>query len=241
MARKLFALAIITLVITFAGCGGNPVREKIESSVSRSMPDIIGPADSYSSRVYGSTFRLIKGKLDGLDITGKNVKLASGITVSRLDVKIRDMVVDTDTKEIKQAGSTEYTAVLSQAELSKYVLKRYPDVPGLKLDLRKSLMNISAKPEVSVVKVGVQADVALEVRKEHILALDLKKLKVAGISAPGFAVNYIGSKIDTIFDTNDLGFEAKVKSAVVSPGALTLNGSLDLMKVIEKKKSQSHQ
>lgn len=235
--RAVVLILVIVIAAVIAGCDGNPVREQVESSVAKAMPDVIGPAKSYQVRAYGPTLRLMKGKLDGLDITGTDVKLPSGITVSKLDVKIRDMVVDTDTKEIKRADSTEYSAVLTQAELFKHLKKRYPDVPGLGLQLKKGVMNISAKPGVSIAKVGVQADASLKVRDEHILALDLKKLKVAGIGAPQMAVNYLQSKIDTVFDTNDLGFEAKIKSAVITPGALTLNGSMDLMKAMEKKKA----
>lgn len=234
MARKLATAALIFAIAAIIGCGG-VVKDKVSSGIEASLPDIIGPAKAYNVRTYGPPLKVMKGKIDGVDIIGTDVRLPSGVTVSRLDVKIRDLVVDPDTKQIKSVGSTDYAATLSEAELNRYLKKQYPDVPELNVKLKDKVIGVYAKPGISVLKVGVQADVAMEVRQQRLLALDLKTLKVAGINTPGVAREYIQSKIDTIFDAKDLGFDAHIKSASVSKHGVTLAGDLDLMKAAEKR------
>ncbi len=163
-----------------------------------------------------------------MDIEGRNVKVPNGISVSLLIVKIRDIAFDTGKKTIKKAASTEYWATLNEAELTRYLTSKYPNVPGLKISLNNGTIGLAASPAVSVIKVGLQADAALEIRDERTLVLNLKSLKVAGIGTPDFAREYIDSKLGTIFDARDLGFDARIKDAVIDRGTLTLSGGSGL-------------
>jgi hypothetical protein len=236
MIRRFAAVAAAVLCAAgMCGCG-NPVKGKVEKSVARSLPEIIGPADSYSVQAYGPTMRIMRGRLDGLDITGINVRLPNGIAVSRLDVAIHDIEFNTDTREIEKAGETRYAATLAERELTRYLAAKHPGIPQLAATLRNGQITVLAKPGVSVLKVAVQGSADLVVRDQRILALDLKKLRVAGIGVPGFAREFIEGQLGTIFDARDLGFEATIQSAVIGPDVLTLNGGLDLMKVIEQRK-----
>ena len=233
MNRKLLVLFFLSLIIGIAGCG-NPVRHRVERSIAQSLPEIIGQAQSYSVKADGSISGMMNGKLRSLDIIGLGVQLKSGVTVSCLNVKITDISFDPDTKKIRSVGATEYSASLTDAELTRYLICKYPDIPSLSVNMNGSLINISAKPGVSVLRVPINANAGLIIKNEHILALDLKKLKVAGINAPGFAVDYLESKLDVIFDANDLGFDAKIKTVIIGPNTLTLDGNLDLIKAIEQ-------
>jgi len=229
-AKRIAWALLMTGLLALAGC--NPVKEEVEKSVAQSLPEAIGPAKSYEVRAYGSTFRMMKGKLDGLDIVGTDVRLANGMTVSRLDVVIRDLLFDTGTRQVKRVKTTDFKAALAESELSRYVAKRYPKVPELKVGLMEGFVRVSARPGVSRVRASVVADADLLIRRQRIIALDLRKLKVAGIGAPGFAREYIDSHLDEIFDAKDLGFDARIRSAEVRPRLLTLSGDLDLMKVM---------
>ena len=234
MNRKLIALVFVGLLAGVAGCGGNSVRHRVERSVEQSLPGIIGPAQSYSVQADGSTMGMMNGKLRGLDIIGIGVQLPSGINITRLNAKVTDITFDPGTKKIKSVGAAEYSASLSDAELTRYLRGKYPSVPGLSVAMNSGLINISAKPGVSIVKLPIRADAGLVIRDERKLALSLLQFEIAGINAPNFAVDYLESKMDVIFDANDLGFNAKIKSVVIGPGTLTLNGTLDLMKVLEQ-------
>jgi hypothetical protein len=232
--RFCLSVIVVVAIVVFCGCGGDPVKGKIERSVADSLPKLIGPAESYSVRASGSTFGMIRGKISGLDIIGIGVELPAGLRVDRLNVKITDLMVDTDTKQIKRVGSTQFAASLSEKELNRYLANKYPNVPGLKAELRGNKLAIFAKPGVSVLKVAVVADADLVIRDQRILALDLKKLDVAGLGAPGFAREFLESRVGEIFDARDIGYDATLTSVVLGPGTITLSGSLDLMKSSQK-------
>lgn len=228
MRRRPLELSLAILVLTLAGCG-NPIRHGVEKSVEQSLLDIIGPAKSYSVRAYGPTSRLIGGKLDGLDITGADVKLSGGLTVSRLFVRIRDLEVDTQTKRIQRVGSAQYQATLTEAELNRYLRERYPDVPDLKARLRNNYLTVSTRPGIAGLRATIEADAKLDIRRRRILALDLEDVRAAGISAPGFARDFINDRLPVIFDAGDLGFDANIDRVVVQPSQLSVSGNLDLL------------
>lgn len=237
MNGKWIAIVLAVLIAVLAGCEGNPVRHKVEKSVEQSLPALIGPAQSYSVKAYGSTVGMVSGKLSGLDIIGLDVRLPNGVNVARLNAKLTNITFDSGSKEIKSVEKTEYTASLTEAEVTRYMREKHPGIAGLNVALADRNIRVSARPGVSVLRTAVQADADLEIRENRILALDLKKVKVAGVHAPDFALDFLGSKLGVIFDANDLGFEAKIRSVVIGPGSLTLVGDLDLMKVVERQKA----
>lgn len=228
MKRRSIALILVILLAAgIIGCGGNMVRRQVENSVAKSLPGLIGPAQSYTVRAYGSTLRMIHGKLDGLDIVGTNVVLPNKMNLARLDVKIRDLAINTGSKKIERVGATNFSATLDQSELMRCTSERYSDV---NIVLREGFLTLSARPGISRLRMGVQIDAELEIRDRRILALNLRKLKVGGIKAPGFARDLVESRLDTVFDANDIGYDARLDSAAITPGLLTLTGTLDLMK-----------
>lgn len=228
-AGRLTASAVVVLAaLAAAGCGGNPVRGRIEREVEQKLPEIIGPAAAYSVSAHGPTMRMIKGRLDRLDITGEEVLLPSGIRVSRLEVSIEDLEFDTDSGSIKRAGRTRYTAVLGEAEVNRWAAVRYPEIPELKVILREGSARVSARPGMSKARVTVQADAYPVIRDRRTLGLDLYDVRAIGVSAPGFAREYLEGRLPAIFDVRDMGFDATVAAVKIAPGRLTLQGELDL-------------
>lgn len=238
MRRVLTVIALGAAVVgavEMVGCGSSIVKGKVESAVRARLPEIIGPAQSYSVRAYGPALRMMRGKLDGLDITGTDVRLEGRVTIARLDVQIRGIQINTDTREIERADSTVYEATIAEAELSRYVAAKYPSIPSLRIVLVDGTISVLAKPGVSVVRVAVQGDADLQIRDQRVLALDVRKLRVAGINAPGFARSFLNSRLGVIFDTRDLGFDATIASVQIRSGSLTIAGSLDLAGALAKR------
>lgn len=233
LRRTAVLLLVVLIAICLVGCG-NLAKDKVEKSVAENLPSMVGPAKDYKVDCYGSMLRMMKGKMDGLDINGEDVQLKSGVTLSKLFVQIRDIRFNPDTRQVNSVGSTNYSATLSEAELNKYLKKRYPNVPDLKLTLCKNTVRITTRPGVSVLRATVEADSSLEVLNERKLAPDLKSLKVGPVGAPEFVRNYIESEVGTIFDAKDIGFDATIKSVSIDPKGLTVTGTLDLMELIKK-------
>jgi hypothetical protein len=173
-----------------------------------------------------------------VDISGEEVRTSKGVTVARLNVNIKDLVVDTDTHAIKKCSSAGYEATVSQDELGRYLTRTYPDIPGLNVSLMSGCARVLASPGLAGAKVSIAAETMLDIREGRKLALNLTKIDVAGLSTPGFAREYIERKINPVFDIADLGFDARLDSVRIDPGSITLGGTLDLVKAMGEKGSR---
>ena len=222
-----FAIVLALIIVFISGCG--KAEKHAENEIAKGLQQRLGPAKSYDVNITGSPLRLLKGKMERLDIVGKEVHLQKGITIANLSVTINDLVFDPDTKAIKGAGRTIYSATLDQDELAKYLHKTYPDVPDLKIALREGFIDVSARPAVAGVGVNIKTESDLHVENHHLLILDLKKISAAGISAPEFARNYIETKVNPIFNSKDLGFDATINSLTLGRGSINIGGNLNLV------------
>lgn len=218
-------------VLGLSGCAN--IHRQVEKAVADSLPDLIGPAKKYSVDVSGSTFRLIKGKVSKLHIVGDDVRFKNGLTLSKLDVTVENIEFDTDSRKIKKAGKSVYSASVIDGELAGYLSRSYPDVPNIKIAVHSGTLNLSATPKVSGINVPVTAQAKVRVRNRSQLSLDILKASAARIPAPGFARNYIESKVNPVFDVSALGFDANIDRAALQPGRVTIYGTLDIMKMIK--------
>ena len=210
-----------------AGCGR--AERHAENKIAEALQQRLGPAKSYDVNITGSPMRLLKGKMERLDIVGKDVNLEKGIKLASLNVTVHDLVFDTKTQAIKHADKTSFSATITQSELTKYLHKNYPDVPELSVSLRDGNIDVSAKPTVAGVGVNVKTEADILVKDHHLLVLDLKKISAAGVPAPEFARNYIETKVNPVFDSKDLGFNATVNSLKLAHGLISISGNLDLV------------
>jgi hypothetical protein len=220
---------LAAILILAAGCG-NPVRSKVESRIESALPRLIGPAKSYSVSVSGSTVGMLKGRLRSAHIIGRDIQFPSGITVSELEVLSHGIEIDRHRQQISSVLDTSYSATLGQDALNKYLCDTYRQVPHLKTELRKDQLHVSASPEVAGVQVHISADAALKVRDNRYLILDLTNVSVVGVSTPGFAREYLESRINPVFDSASFGYDAKVDRVSIMPGGLRIEGTLDLAK-----------
>lgn len=222
-------LATLATAMIITGCS-DPVRRTVEDKIEAALPRLVGPADSYTVSVSGSTAGMIKGKLRSAHIVGRGVRMPSGLTVSELDVTSQGIQIDRHRQQISSVVSTNYSATLAQDALNKYLTDNYRYVPRLKAELHKDQMRVSASPEVAGITVHIIADCGLKVRDNRYLILDLTNVSVVGISSPGFAREYLESKINPVFDSSSLGYDAKVDKVTIKQGGMKIEGTLDLAK-----------
>ena len=227
MRRSAGILAALLVVVVLAGCG-RPIRGKVERGIADAMPKTIGPAKSYRVSVSGSTLGMIRGNLDTMQIIGEDVQLPNGITLANLTVNSRDIAFDRSKHTLSRVASTDFSATLAECELNRYLVKMYPDAPALGVELASGKLHIRACPMVAGLMATIKADAKLKIKQEHLLILDLLKVTAVGIPTPGFAREYLESKVNPIFDSSDLGYNARLSSVSIKPGSVTLSGSLDL-------------
>lgn len=214
------------MAVALCGCGG--VKSRVEKGIERSLPQLIGPAKSYQVSVSGSTAKMLKSKLSRIDIQGEEVRLSNGMQLAKLEVSLTDVEFDSDTRSIRRTSSTTYSATLSEKELERYLRKTHPEIPELTVKLERDCATATAKPELMGLAAELRAESALKVRDNRQLVLDLKRITLGGLPAPGFAREYIEKKANPAFDASQLGYDATINSVSMEPGYITLNGTLDL-------------
>lgn len=222
------ALVILLSLLLLAGCGH--VRGKVEDGIAKSLPELIGPAQCYRVKVSGSTMGMLKHKLSRIEIQGEGVRLSNGMELARLNAVLTGVRFDPDKRSITQCAGTEYAATLSQAELQRYLRKLYPDIPGLSVALEDGYAVATAAPSLMGVTASISAESDLKVAGGRKLVLDLRKVTMAGVPAPGFAREYIEKKMNPVFDSSAFGYDATMSSVTVQPGFVTITGLLDLTK-----------
>jgi len=218
------------MISLLAGCIGGSVRDRVESGIEKSLPNLIGPARVYDVNVTGSTLGMIGGKLKDIEIKGEDVRLKNGMQLARLSVSLDSIEFDAGKSQITKCGGANYNALLSEEELGRYLRKAYPDVPKLNVELLNGYVSASASPSLVGLSASIKAEATLDIQDKRKLALKLRKVTVGGIPAPGFARDYMASKINPFFDASQIGYDATISSVTVEPGFVTLAGGLDLMK-----------
>lgn len=229
------ALAAVCLMI--GGCG-DPVRNSVEHRIEDALPKLIGPAKSYEVKVYGSQMAMLKGRLRTTHIVGREVRFHSGITVEELVVESHGIEIDRHRQQISRVEGTSYKATIAQDVLNKHLRGNYRHVPSLKAVLAQGLITVSAAPELKGLPVQISADADLKVKDKRYLILDLKKISVGGIGTPGFAREYLETKINPVFDSASLGYDAKLDRVQIDSNRLTLEGTLDLASHLNVKKPE---
>lgn len=230
------ALAAVCLMV--GGCG-DPIRNSVEHRIEDALPKLIGPATSYEVKVYGSQTAMLKGRLRTTHIVGREVRFHSGIIIEELVVESRGIEIDRHRQQISKVEGTDYKATIAQDVLNKHLRGNYRHVPSLKAVLAQGLMTVSAAPELKGLPVRISADADLLVKDKRYLILDLKKVTVAGVGTPGFAREYLETKINPVFDSASLGYDAKLDRVRIEPKRLTLEGTLDLASHLNVKKPEN--
>ena len=232
MARKLLWILLMIAAIIFSP--GAILRWKIGQSVAAKMPELVGPARSYSAGVSGGLFQMLCGRIDSINIRGKGVKLASGVQLNRLDINLTGVRFKPD-QTVTSIESTVFSASVTQRDLNYFFATSRPDMSNAKISLDDGKLALSASPRVMAVRTPVSLEGTLQIVKGTRLNLVLNKLRARGMRVPGFVRGRIMRGINPVLDTQQMGIDAKLSSVKIDDGKLTASGSADVSKALAKK------
>lgn len=224
--KKKWALALVIPVVLCFGPGAF-MRWKIEQAVKEKMPDMIGPARSYSVSVRGGLFEIIKGCIGGVNIRGNGVRLANGLSIDRLDIKLKGIKFKPD-QTITEVQSTDFTAIVTEQGLSEFLANARPDMKDSKVSLADDHLTLSASPRILATRTPVTLNCSLRIDGGVKLNLVIDRLVARGVKAPGFVRGKLMHDLNPVFDTQQMGIEAKLNSVRIANGAIALTGSADL-------------
>jgi len=224
----------LVLAIVLAGVAigyhyaGNYARGRVEKSVVELLPGMIGPAQSYQVEVSANTGQLIRKHVRTLTIHGDGVSLPGGIVVDKLEVRLKGVDFDTATSSVKNIDGAEFDASLFEANLNNYLIRTYPDIEDLKVQLLDGYCDVSARPKFAGVSAMVKAQAVFEVGNGKLVNARITKATTAGLPAPAALRRYFEQKINPILNTADFGFDTTLKAVTVRPGSVTLSGDANL-------------
>lgn len=213
---------------------GALLRAKIAQSVAAKMPELIGPADSYSAHVAGGFFGIIRGRIEKIDVRGSGVKLSNGVKIDRLDIDLTGVHFRTD-QTVTNVENTEFRASVTEKDLNEFLATSRKDVPNAKITLEADKLQLSASPKVLLVRTPVTLEGSLAIDNDTKLNLVLSKLKARGLRVPGFLRGRITHDINPVFDAAQMGVPAKLKTVKIAKGTIALTGKADVGKAIARK------
>ena len=229
--RRLLIVAILVAVACFAP--GAILRWSIGQSVAAKMPELIGPARSYSIGVSGGLFEIIQGKLDKVDIRGSGVNLSNGVAVDRLDVGLQGLRFKPN-RTVTDIRSADFSASVTEQNLTDFFASSRPDMPGAKITLDDGKLSLSASPRIFATRTPVSLEGTLRIVDGKKLILVLSRLRARGIRVPGFVRGRIMRDINPVLDTGQLSMGAKLNSVDISNGAIIITGTADVKQVLGK-------
>ncbi len=124
MSRRHWSIIVGLLVCLALGLGCRSVRERAQEGLRQALPQVLGPAASYSVRIDGPSGQIRRGRIQRVRVQGKQVRAKGLPEFAELQLDARDLVIDTESRSVKSCGPATLTATLSEAELTKMLNTR---------------------------------------------------------------------------------------------------------------------
>ena len=222
MTHRLLPVVLAALVAS--GCS---VSGRVESEIEAALPAALGPAESYDATVEG--VRLGDGTAERIAIVGERVAREDAPVIDRLDVELRGVRYDRDTKRLLGADSARATVRVLAADLGDY-LARQRGVGDARVTLQA--------PDRAAVRVegevrGVRLPVAAEVRgrlvaREGTVRLDVESVRAGGIGLGETLARRLGDQINPVVDLTDESLALRVTGVRVEGDVLVLETTGDV-------------
>jgi len=224
---------VVILVAAVCLLPGSILRWKIGQSVAAKMPELIGPAQSYSANVTGGLIGILRGRIERIDITGRKVKMSNGVVVDRLDIGLSGVHFKPD-PTVTRVESAGFAALVTQDDLNNWLATSRPDLHDGHITIENGRLIVRAKPKVLLLRTPVKVEGTLRILDGSKLYMVLKNVSTRGIRVPGFVRGRIEHDINPILDAEQMGIGAKLKSVRVTDGAITVAGTADVNKALAK-------
>ena len=236
MAKRKSKSWLFKLLLIMAIClaPGIVLRWVIGQSIAAKMPQLIGPAQSNSASVSGSSIDILQGKIAKVNLHSNKVKLSSGVTVDSLDVGLMGVRFKPD-KTVTEIQSTNFTASVSEDSLEKYIAASQPDMANAKVTLSEDKLTISASPRMLATRTPVTVEGTLRIIDRTKLYLVVNKIRARGMRVPGFMRGRVMRDINPVLDTQKLGIGGEFTSVKISCGKIDLTGTADVRQALKSR------
>ena len=235
-ARRAILLLLI-LLLSLAGCD-RAINRSAERRIRESLPDLIGPARSYSVHVSGSAERTIQGHLANVTVDGDDVDLPSGLLLDQLRLDLKDVEVDTGRRQIRHIGDVRFAATLSEASLDEFLAGESPEGDSIRNTRVRiegnNSVTLSAERVVLGAGVPFRLTGPLRIVGLQSIEIDPTQLTVIGIPISGLPLRFLKQRFESAIDLSSLPFPIHLTDVQTRPGKLILFGTADVTAFLER-------
>lgn len=232
--RQFLALSLAcAIAVAATGCAG-PVNHSVADGIKSALPQVIGPAQEWDVAVTGNPGTIIRGRIPGVVIHGRDVQASPQITIASLDIKAADVVVDVRRRALKSIGSLTFAGVLTQPNLNDYLAATAPAAHGrpdnLAITLNDHDLLLSFDQKVSSFKIPVRVAGGLAVSSKGDDKIDFEptNLKVASLPIPRSIVLYAARAINPAIDLSSLSFRVHLAGIRVDSRRVLFAGAAEV-------------
>lgn len=229
-------LLLLVLGILLSGCT-RPINRTAESRIRQALPDVLGPAKSYTVRVDSAWERTLQGKLARVSIEGEDVRFRNGLILDHLSLTLKGVEVDTDSHRLRKIRETDFTLTIGEKNLNEFIVDEVIDGESLrKIRLQLLENTVLIRGERVVLGVGIPFEISgsLLIKGPAIVELDTARLRVVGIPFTGRVLQFLKRRIENAVDLSQLSFPMVVNEVSVVQGRLMLTGKANPMPLIEQ-------
>lgn len=229
MTRRFFFVFSSAVAVSLAGCA-RPVEREAEKRVNSILPQYLGPADHYETRVRGeSAGAVLRGRLKRVEVTGTNVRLSETLIVDRVQLQFGEVEVDTKARQLRGIGDAHFQCRIAPARLNRYLHAVRPEMKNLVVSFNRNALVVDARPEVlGITSVPVRVEGKLRPRQGgRLLDFDPDKGKLSIVPVPEIVLDYVVRKLTPAIDLSGLTVPVRINSAEVQDGYLTLAGIIE--------------
>jgi len=220
-------------VCAIAGCGGSSPQTVAAHKIADKLPRIIGPARHYDVQVDGDPFAIGRGRAKKVTIDGRNVAMASGLTMDRLTIEADDVSFDVKSRTLQHIGRVTFMARLGQLNLDKYLARIKPDMPGLSIKLRWDDMEVAVPVEVASLMTTARLSGTLTPSRAGSDKLDFQgnKASVGVVPVPSKIIDLALDSINPVLDLSGIRFPVSITNTSVDRGSIILRGTATIDKL----------
>ncbi len=209
----------------------------VGESIQKRLPTLLGPADQYDVHVDGNIIDTLRGKIDSIEVQGKNVALSPSLHVAEFDAKASDIHVNTRTEAIESIATTSFEIGLSQANIDNYLQtersKEYDK--GARIILNDHDITYSNKLRAfGFITTSYQVTGILVSRLGRPNQMDFipSKASVARLGLPIKLVRFAIDRANPVVDLTTMKYPVSITSAKVSGNVLHLSGTVNLAELL---------
>lgn len=216
-------VAASLIVFMIGACVTTFLDSRLEHTIRKELPRLVGPADRYDVDVSGARVSGEIADLENVHVVGARINRPKTPVIDRLEVDLSNVVVDRKEKRLKSLSAANAQARMLATDIAAF-LDAKPGLDNVNVTLHPpDEITISAQP--SIARYALPKAAMVKVRGRLVVESNEVNLEVIDLRAAGFSVGAIPKLVlekvlNPIIDLSALPVPSQVTSVTVTEAVL---------------------